>query len=162
MLTVAFEEMDRPAEPLPPPAARAAAAEAWGRFQEIAADPDDPAIPGDPRRWVIEYGKEFQSWAFCELLCAESAKAAGDPLAAREFAELAVYAAEQPTPEARPHLQGYAWGFVAHARQRLGDLPGAEEAFARARELWARGETSPLEPLDEGRWLHLGAALRPN
>ncbi len=162
MLTVAFEEMDRPAELLAPPAARAAAAETWRRFQEIPPDSNDPAAPGDPRRWVIEYGEEFQSWAFCELLCTESARAGGEPLAARELAELAVYAAEQPRPEARPHLQGYAWGFVAHARQRLGDLPGAEAAFARARELWAMGETSPLEPLDEGRWLNLNVALRPN
>ena len=161
ILTVAFEEMDRPAE-LPPPAARIVAAETWRRFQETPAHSDDPRAPGDPRRWVIEYGEEFQSWAFCELLCAESAKAAAEPLAARELAELAVYAAEQPTPEARPHLQGYAWGFVAHARQRLGDLAGAEEAFARARDLWAMGESSPLEPLDEGRWLNLSAALRPN
>jgi hypothetical protein len=160
MLTVAFEEMARQAEPLPPPLARAAAAETWQRFREIPADSEDPENPR--RRWVIEFGEEFQSWAFCELLCAESVKAATDPLTARELAELAVYAAEQPAPELRRHLQGYAWGFVAHARQRLGDLPGAVEAFARARELWAMEAASPLEPLDEGQWLNLDVALRPN
>lgn len=159
VLTVAYEEMDRPAEPLPPPDARAAAVETWRRFQAM---PVDPADPFDPRRWVIEYGEEFQSWAFCELLCAKSAQASADPLAARELAELAVYAAEQPAPEARQHLQGYAWGFVADARRRLGDVPGAAVAFARARELWAMEEASLLEPLDEGRWLGLSAALKPN
>ncbi len=154
-LATLFEVEEREPQPLSPAQARAKAERAWQRFQEL---------PEEHHRFVIQHGKEYQTWAFCERLCAASAKKAGDRQAARNLAELAVYAAEQPagSPGLRRRLQGYAWGFVGLARQRFDDLRETEEAFERARHLWASGEASGFEPLDENRWLSLSAGLRPN
>ncbi len=150
-----FEMEEREPQPLSPAQARAAAERAWQRFEEI---------PEAHHRFVIQHGKEYQTWAFCERLCAASAKQAGDPQAARNLAELAAYLAEQPAgpPGLRRRLQGYAWGFVGLVRQRFDDLRETEKAFERARHLWASGEASGFEPLDENRWLSLSAGLRPN
>ncbi len=153
-LAILFEVVGMP--PPPPPAeARAAAASAWQRFLEV---------PADHRRYVIANGKEYQTWAFCELLCAASIEEKCGPNAAVDFAELAVQVAEMPggAPWTRWRLQSYAWGFLGRARKRLGDLPGAEEAFDRARDAWPRGEAIESEPLDENLWLSLDAGLRPN
>jgi transcriptional regulator with XRE-family HTH domain len=153
-LAILFEVAGMP--PPPPPAeARAAAASAWQRFQEV---------PAEHRRYVIANGKEYQTWAFCELLCAASAEETRDLENARDLAELAVQVAEMPggAPWTRWRLQAYAWGFLGSAQKRLGDLAGAEEAFDRARDAWTRGEVVESEPLDENRWLALDPGLRPN
>ena len=142
--------------PPPPPAeARAAAASAWNRFR---------VVPAEQRRFAIANGKEYQTWAFCELLCAASAEEKSDPEAALDFAELAVQAAEMPggSPFVRWRLQAYAWGFLGSALKRSGDVHGAEEAFEQARDAWNRGDAVESEPLDENLWLSLDAALRPN
>jgi DNA-binding XRE family transcriptional regulator len=39
----------------------------------------------------------------------------------------------------RDRLSGYAWAFVGEARRLAGEPAGAEEAFARSRELWPDG-----------------------
>lgn len=142
--------------PPPPPAeARAAAASAWQRFLEV---------PPDHRRYEIANAKEYQTWAFCELLCAASIEEKCGPDAAFDFAELAVQVAEMPGDSlwTRWRLRSYAWGFVGSALKRLGDLAGAEAAFEQARDAWTRGDAIPSEPLDETLWLSLDAGLRPN
>ncbi|HEV7672736.1 MAG TPA: helix-turn-helix transcriptional regulator [Thermoanaerobaculia bacterium] len=153
-LAILFEVSGMP--PPPPPAeARASAASAWQRFQEI---------PVEHRRYVIANGKEYQTWAFCELLCKASIEEKCGAVAALDFAELAVQVAEMPggSPWTRWRLRSYAWGFVGSARKRLGDLPGAEDAFEQARDAWTRGDAIESEPLDENLWLALDASLRPN
>jgi transcriptional regulator with XRE-family HTH domain len=83
--------------------------------------------------------REYHTWGFCEWLCQEIERALEtNPAEALRLAELAVDVAEQ-IPEGRKprwRLQGYAWAHLARARQAAGDLPGAEKAATRARELW--------------------------
>ena len=153
-LAILFEIAGLP--PPPPPAeARAEAASNWQRFQEI---------PAEQRRYVIANGKEYHSWAFCELLCAASIDEKCSANAALDLAELAVQVAEMPggSPWTRWRLRSYALGFLGSARKRLGDLLGAEDAFEQARDAWTRGEVVESEPLDENLWLSLDASLRPN
>lgn len=152
-LNALFEAAGQSPAPVPTEV-RAAAEHTWARFQEI---------PAGHHRFVIQHGREYRTWAFCERLCAASAGLT-DSVAARNLAELAVHVAEQPAgpPGPRRRLQGYAWGFVAQARRRLDDFKGSEEARERASELWAEGEASASEPLDEDKWLSLVVGLRPN
>jgi transcriptional regulator with XRE-family HTH domain len=98
------------------------------------------------RRVLVEDSRRFQHWALCELLCAESVRAvAGSVDQALELAELALLAAERMLGEEtwRQRLQGYVWAHIATLRMR-GNLPGAEEALARATELWEAG--APGDP----------------
>jgi transcriptional regulator with XRE-family HTH domain len=83
--------------------------------------------------------REFHTWGFCEWLCQEMERTVEtDAAEALRLAELALDVAsrvpEGDTP--RQRLQGYVWAHLAHARRAAGDLPGAEEASKRARELW--------------------------
>ncbi|HSK76449.1 MAG TPA: hypothetical protein VLQ45_08310, partial [Thermoanaerobaculia bacterium] len=116
------------------------------------------------RRLLVEKSLEFRSWALCELICKESTDAAPDSAdRALELANLALRVAELlPGDEAfRSRLQGYAWAHVGNARRVRSDLPGADEAFGRVRQLWKAGE--PGDPgclLDEARMLGLEASLR--
>lgn len=115
------------------------------------------------RRALVEDGPEFRSWALCELICKESEKAAADNAGrARELAELALFIAELAIGEAswRRRLQGYAWAHVGNARRVGGNLPGAEEAFSRAGELWQAGASGDPGLLDEAQVLSLEASLR--
>ena len=45
-------------------------------------------------------------------------------------------------------VQAFAWAYLGHARRKLGDRTGAEEAFARFRQLW-HPEASPRSLLLE-------------
>jgi tetratricopeptide (TPR) repeat protein len=115
------------------------------------------------RRLLVEGSSEFRSWALCELLCAESVKAAADNAdRAVELAELALRIAElSPHEESwRCRLQGYAWAHVGNARRVRGDLPGAEEAFARSGRLWEDGAPGDPGLLDEALVPGLEASLR--
>jgi transcriptional regulator with XRE-family HTH domain len=115
------------------------------------------------RRALVEDTPEFRSWALCELLCKESIKAAADNAdRARELAELALFVAELVGGEASWcwRLEGYAWAHVGNARRVGGDLPGAEEAFARAGKLWEAGAPGDPRLLDEAQVLSLEASLR--
>jgi transcriptional regulator with XRE-family HTH domain len=99
------------------------------------------------RRFLVEDSRRFQKWALCELLCAESVRAAcGSADEALELAELALRVAERTPGEEiwRLRLQGYAWTHIGHARQARGDRPGAKEAFNHARPLWKIG--APGDP----------------
>ncbi len=119
--------------------------------------------PPSERRTLIEGAPEFRSWALCELICKESIKAAADNAdRARELADLALLIADLTPGEAswRWRLQGYAWAHVGNARRVGGDLPGAEEAFSRAAELWKAGTPGDPGILDEAQVLSLEASLR--
>jgi transcriptional regulator with XRE-family HTH domain len=118
--------------------------------------------PAD-RRLLVENTPEYRSWGLCELLCAESVKAAADSAdQAVELAELAVLIAELSPGEQpwRWRLQGYAAAHLGNARRVRSDLPGAEEAFARAAELWQAGAPGDPGLLSEAQVLSLEASLR--
>ncbi|HEV2853273.1 MAG TPA: tetratricopeptide repeat protein [Thermoanaerobaculia bacterium] len=98
-----------------------------------------------------------------ERLCAESVRAAAHRAdRAMELAKLALRVADlAPGSEPwRSRLQGYAWTFVANARRVQGDLPGAEEAFARADRLWKAGAPADPGVMNGFRPLDLKASLR--
>jgi transcriptional regulator with XRE-family HTH domain len=134
--------------------ARQEAVESWSRLKRY----DGPA-----RRMIVEEALEYRNWALCELVCEESVKAAGDSAdRAVELAELALLIAElAPGNEGwRSRLQGYAWAHVGNARRVKGDLPSADEAFARSQKLWEVGLTAESKFLNEARVLGLKASLR--
>jgi len=115
------------------------------------------------RRKLVEDGARFRTWALCERVARESIKAApNQPDQALELAELALLIADRLAGEAfwRQRLQGYAWAHVSNGRRVCNDLPGAENAFARAEKLWetgAAGDPGFLNPA----WLPwIEAALR--
>jgi transcriptional regulator with XRE-family HTH domain len=115
------------------------------------------------RRALIKEAEEFHSWALCELLCAESARAAADNAARSvELAELALAVAETVGGAAgwRSLVQGYAWAFLGNARRVAGELGAADEAVGRARELWAAGAAADAGVLDGARLLDLEALVR--
>lgn len=112
---------------------------------------------------IVQENPEFRSWALCELLCEESVKAAADkPKRAGELADLALLVASLVSGDEhwKSRIQGYVWAFAGNARRVQGDLPGADEAFARSTELWRGGAASTMDPLDEARLLDLEASLR--
>jgi tetratricopeptide (TPR) repeat protein len=133
---------------------RAAAAELWERLKEC---------PAAERRMLVEELDEYRSWALCEWMARESVKAAPNhPWVALELAELALLIAEL-TP-AEPlwnwRLQGYAWAHVSNGRRVCDDMPGAEEAFARAKSLWGAGAAADPGLLNPAWLPRLEASLR--
>lgn len=120
-------------------------------------------LPARQRRIALEGAMDFRSWALCELICKESTNAARDSAdRAVELASLALRIAElAPGDEAwRSRLQGYAWAHVGNARRVRSNLPGADEAFRRAKRLWKSGEAGdPGRLLEEARLLDLEASL---
>lgn len=132
--------------------ARREAGELWKRLRSLSAR---------GRRELVEASSEFWEWALVELLCLESERAAADSAAkALDLANLALSAAARCEGEKRwrRRLQGYACAYIANARRVANDLSGAEEAFARAWNLWKSGEDGGLLP--EWRMLSLEASLR--
>ena len=97
------------------------------------------------------------------MVCEASVKAASNDAAkAVALAELALSIARDAPADGGvtpSQIQGYAWAFLGNARRVHGDLPGADDAFVRARELWA-DEDDGLELLDASRVLDLEASLR--
>lgn len=63
-------------------------------------------------------------------------------------------------PDRRNQAQAYCWGFLANARRAVGDLDGAEAAFAEAWRRWQPEQPAHLEPLPEWRLHNLEASLR--
>jgi transcriptional regulator with XRE-family HTH domain len=126
----------------------------WARLGHVEA-----------RHWavVIRTAKEFQSWALCELLCDESARAAANNVGrSLQLANLAVQVAELVGDDGpwRAGLQGYAWAFVGNARRVPGNFAGAERAFEKSGELWRVGGKRAQQILDSTRLLSLEASLR--
>ncbi len=115
------------------------------------------------RRKLVEDAQEYRNWALCELVCAESIKAAADDAdRAVELAELAVLIANLAPGEEtwRWRLQGYAAAHLGNARRIRTDWPGAEEAFSRAAELWEAGAPGDPGLLSEAQVSSLEASLR--
>ncbi|HVR98674.1 MAG TPA: helix-turn-helix transcriptional regulator, partial [Thermoanaerobaculia bacterium] len=115
------------------------------------------------RRILVEDGKRFRTWALCEKVAAESIEAAGnDPREALELAELSLRIAERvPGEQAwRWRLEGYAGVHIANARRICGDLRGADQEIARAKNLWGAGAPGDPGLLSEARVLWLEATLR--
>ncbi len=115
------------------------------------------------RKLLLTNGEKFHTWAFCELML-ERAHAAGfeDAKVAVELAEQAIIIAERVDSgtvgeRLARDLLGRSWAALGNARRIAGNLSEAEEALAIAGEWLGAGTGDPLE---EGRWLALLAALR--
>lgn len=95
------------------------------------------------RRRLIELSPRSGSWALAVQACEASLKGLDGPAdEALELAELALSIANRAPGEEswRSRLKSYCWVHVAKARRTADDLAGADEALARARELWQDGE----------------------
>lgn len=118
--------------------------------------------PMPQRRKLIELSApSARNWALTALACDASLQAAeqGED-EALELADLALSITGKLRGDEgwRSRVEGYAWAHVAHARRAAGDLPGAAEAFARARDLWRAGEGSAApDRLPESRLRDLEA-----
>ncbi|PYQ67450.1 MAG: hypothetical protein DMF53_01710 [Acidobacteria bacterium] len=132
--------------------ARREAGELWKSLRSLSSR---------ERRELVEFSREFRSWALVERLCHESERAAADTAEkALGLANLALVAAArcEEDERTRQRLQGYAYAYIANARRVANDLSGAGEAFARAWNLWRAGEDGGLLP--DWRMLSLEASLR--
>jgi transcriptional regulator with XRE-family HTH domain len=115
------------------------------------------------RRLLVKKGMKFRDWGLCVRVAAESLeRAANQPREAQELAELAVLIAElAPGTEAwRSRLQGYAWAHLANGRRVCQNLPGANEALARARKLWQAGAAADPGLLNAAVLPWIEAAVR--
>jgi hypothetical protein len=134
-------------------AARREAEVLWARLK---------AFSPQARREVVEDAPEFQTWALAERLCDESRRAAAnDAREALHLADLALWIAGRVEGEEfRSRLLGYAWAYKGNALRVSGHLSRADEAFARAWELWKAGAGVEAALLPEWRMLSLEASLR--
>lgn len=115
-------------------------------------------------RWreLVKQRPELQTAGFCELLCEESIRAAGDSARrARHLAQLAVDAAERVRGDEawRQRTLGYAWAHLGSATRVAGDHLAAEAVVERAAALWQAGADSDPALLNEARVLHIEASL---
>lgn len=125
----------------------------WGRLR---------GVPEEIRLEVVRVAEEFQSWALCERVCAESVtEASREVRRSAALARLAQEIAERvPGPEEwQSRLRGYAGAHVANALRVAGDLRSADAAFESAKRLW-HGGADPAALLDPGRLPDLEASLR--
>lgn len=132
---------------------RERAEELWTRLREA---------PEGTREDVVRVAPEFQTWALCERVCAESVtEASRDLQRSAALARLAGEIAERvPGPEDwRDRVRGYSTAHVANILRVSGDLKGAEATFVTARQLWQAGG-DPAAVLDPGRLPDLEASLR--
>jgi transcriptional regulator with XRE-family HTH domain len=112
-------------------------------------------LPASRRRRLIELSLHAaRSWALAERLCEASLRtAAGEPEEALELANLALSIAGQVPGEEgwRSRVEGYCRAHIANALRAAGDLAGADEAFARAWDLWRAGAAAGPGLLPESR-----------
>ncbi len=121
------------------------------------------ASPEEQWREQVRQRPELQTAGFCELLCEESIRAAGDSARrARHLSRLAVDVAERVRGEEgwRQRTMGYAWAHLGSAVRVGGDLPAADAVCERATELWQAGAEADPALLNEARVLGLQASLR--
>ena len=117
----------------------------------------------EARRELVTDAPEFQVWGLAERVCEASVRAAAsDPQEALALADLALLIAErvEGSEDWRRRVQGFAWAHMANARRVANDLSGADEAFARAWDLWRADAASDPHLLPEWRMLDLEASLR--
>lgn len=137
-------------------------AEAPALWQKLLA-----ASSFEERKRLLRDADGFRSWGLCELLCAESERAAArDAVEAVERAELAVLLSSlleewQPAEELWLHqLRALAWGHLGNARRVLGELRSAGEAFDRSDEWWEAASSMGDVLGYEVRLLDLKSSLR--
>ncbi|HSS78789.1 MAG TPA: tetratricopeptide repeat protein [Thermoanaerobaculia bacterium] len=139
---------------LPASEDRLAAAALWAHLETCTAA---------ERRMLVEELAEYRTWALCERVARESIHAAPNhPKEALELAELALLIAELVPGEALfcSRLKSYAWAHVGNGRHVCNDLPGADEALARARKLWEAGAGEDSGLLNEAWLPWIEASLR--
>ncbi|HKI03773.1 MAG TPA: helix-turn-helix transcriptional regulator [Thermoanaerobaculia bacterium] len=142
--------LPRPETP-PSPADREKAAVLWARLADF---------PEEVRLDVVRVAEEYQSWALCERVCAESTLEA--PRRIEQAAALARLAQEiadrarGPEPW-RNRLKGYAAAHAANVLKAAGDQNAAAAAFESARRLWHSG-ADPAALLDPAPLLALDAS----
>lgn len=131
---------------------RREAAEIWGRLEPF---------PVSWSRRLIELSPRSGSWVLAfQALEGSVRKAAHKPEEALELADLALSIAERAGEESwRSRLMGFCWAHIANARRVANDHAGADEAFARAWDLWKAGVDSE-GLLPEWRLFDLEASLR--
>ena len=121
-------------------------------------------LPAPRRRRLLELTSDAsRSWAVAERLCEESERrAAHNEVEALDLAALALYIAERvPGTETwQAVVLAFCWAFVANARRVANCFDDADEAFSRARQLWAAGTDADRERLAGWRLLDLEASLR--
>lgn len=132
---------------------RQEAAYAWDRLKRKSRE---------DRLVLVRKSREYRSWGLCELVCAESLKAAPDSAKrALELAELAVEMAQLCREQhLQPRVEGYARVHLGHAQRVHGQLRVAEASFAKALPLWEAGAANDPGLLSEARVLGLYASLR--
>jgi transcriptional regulator with XRE-family HTH domain len=115
----------------------------------------------EERLLVVEEGVEYQTWGLCKLLCEKSLEAKDGEGTALDLAELALQVAERVPGEEdwRACVQAFAWAHLGHARRKLGDRSGAEEALVRFRQLWRPGVSPRPLFLDDARIADLEALV---
>ena len=115
------------------------------------------------RRRLIAVSPDSGSWALAVRVCEASVKSAAHKAEeSLELADLAISIAERVPGEQswRSRVLGYCWAHVGNARRVANDHAGADEAFARAWDLWQAGAKPDPELLPESRLLDLEASLR--
>jgi tetratricopeptide (TPR) repeat protein len=136
--------LDRPTQEHPD------AAMLWSHLEKCA-DPE--------RRILVAELEEYWSPELATMVAAESLrKAPNHPKEALEWAELALFIAEQ-IPGDLP-LQSHLWATVSNARRACNDLPRADEAITQAWRFWETDAQEGLGLLNRGWLLWIEAALR--
>jgi transcriptional regulator with XRE-family HTH domain len=121
--------------------------------------------PQEAQKLLVAEARDCRTDAFCELLCDQSRRAAGDSAErALHLARLAVVAACVATAagggEGGFGVQAYAQGHLSNALRVAGLLLEADLAFAHSAALWQASPVHERERLNEARLLHLEASLR--
>jgi transcriptional regulator with XRE-family HTH domain len=117
---------------------------------------------GRRRQVALLLPTSVRNWPLAEQACEASLKAAADsPEEALDSAALALDVAELLLGDESKNVRlAWCWGHVGNARRVVTDFDGADEAFARAWQLWHAGD--PHDPLRLPKWhlFSLEASLR--
>jgi tetratricopeptide (TPR) repeat protein len=131
----------------------------WAEAQWAALEP----LPAEDQAAIVQLLRgDERSWALAVRICEASEASAGHSAAeALRLARLGVHLAEEvPGVEWRLRLLGHCEPFVANTLRVDGQLAAAGETFARADDLWQRGEGGdPAGLLDGTRRLDLKATF---
>lgn len=125
--------------------------------------PDLRAVDAKTRRGLVEIWPRYRTWAMAERVCEASVRAAADRAdTALELARFALFIAERTPgpPSFRARTEGYCWAHIGNALRVGNDFDAADQAFARAWDLWRAGADSDPGQLPEWRLLVLEASLR--
>jgi tetratricopeptide (TPR) repeat protein len=121
---------------------RARAETLWRQLQKAGSAADGPVLRG-----IVLADPQFQSWAFCERLCNESAELADEDTGrAFELAELALELVPRISGDEKllSGIQEYVWKHLGNVFRARGDLKKAQEAFERAGTFFLGGMSGIL------------------